>query len=58
MARKKRVGLASGDGDNDDVRPPKLRRVEYRFSTVEERFDDYEVDTSDSKLDSDGLEWD
>ncbi|EDQ98371.1 uncharacterized protein LACBIDRAFT_336019, partial [Laccaria bicolor S238N-H82] len=37
VARKRRVGLACGDGDNDDgekdLRPPKLRRVEYRFST-------------------------
>ena len=37
VARKRRVGLGCGDGDNDDgekdVRPPKLRRVEYRFST-------------------------
>ena len=62
VARKRRVGLAYSDGGNDDgekdVRPPKLRRVEYRFSTAndgeddeddEERFEDYEdVDTSDS----------
>ena len=51
VARKRRVGLGCGDSDNDDgqkdVRPPKLRRVEYRFSTVddgdeeeEERFED------------------
>jgi hypothetical protein len=37
VARKRRVGLACGDSDNNDgqkdVRPPKLRRVEYRFST-------------------------
>ena len=68
VVRKRRVGLACGDGDNDDgqkdVRPPKLRRVEYRFSTVdggeeEEQFEDSEdVDTSDRELDSDGLEWD
>ncbi|EDQ99912.1 uncharacterized protein LACBIDRAFT_334602 [Laccaria bicolor S238N-H82] len=40
VARKKRVGLARGDGRNDDgqkdVRPPKLRRVEYQFSTVDD----------------------
>jgi len=73
VARKRRLGLACGDGDSDDgqkdVRPPKLRRVEYRFSTVdegeekegeeEERFQDYEDgDTSDSELDNNGLEWD
>ena len=70
VARQRRVGLACGDGDNDDghkdVRPPKLRRVEYRFSTVdggeeeeEEQFEDSEdVDTSDRELDSEGLEWD
>ena len=64
VARKRRVGLACGDGQKD-VRPPKLRRVEYRFSTVdggeeeEEQFEDSEdVDTSDRELDSDGLEWD
>ena len=38
VARKRRVGLACGDGDNGDsqkdVRPPKLRRVEYRFPTL------------------------
>ncbi|EDR13639.1 uncharacterized protein LACBIDRAFT_292454 [Laccaria bicolor S238N-H82] len=37
VARKRRVGLAYGDGDSDDgekdPRPPRLRRVEYRFST-------------------------
>ena len=64
VARKRRVGLACGDGQKD-VRPPKLRRVEYRFSTVDggeeedEQFEDSEdVDTSDRELDSDGLEWD
>ncbi|EDR13638.1 uncharacterized protein LACBIDRAFT_322724 [Laccaria bicolor S238N-H82] len=34
VARKRHVGLAYGDGDNDDgekgLRPPRLRRVEYR----------------------------
>ena len=39
VARKRRVGLACGDGENDDgqkdVRPPELRRLEYRFSTVD-----------------------
>ena len=69
VAWKRRVGLACGDGDNDggqkNLRPPKLRRVEYRFSTVdeeeeeEEQFEDYEdVDPSGSELDIDGLEWD
>ena len=40
VARKRRVGLGCGVSDNDDgqkdVRPPKLRRVEYRFSTVDD----------------------
>jgi hypothetical protein len=64
VARKRRVGLGCGDSDNDDgqkdVRPPKLRRVEYRFSAVdgreeeEGRFEDYE--DMDSELDS--LQWD
>ena len=63
VARKRSVGLARGDGDNDDVRPPKLRRVEYQFSAVdhgeEEDYEDYEdVDASDSELDHNGLEWD
>ena len=68
VAWKRRVGLACGVGDNDggkkNLRPPKLRRVEYRFSTVdeeeeEEQFEDYEdVDPSGSELDIDGLEWD
>lgn len=64
VANKRRVGLAcSDDGDNNDGdgRSPKLRRVTYQFSTVDdgeeedERSEDYEdVDTSDS----DALEWD
>lgn len=65
VARKRRVGLAGGNDDGQkDVRPPKLRRVEYRFTTVdngeeEKRFEDYEdVDTSDSEFDHNGLEWD
>ena len=48
VARKRRVGLACGDGENDDgqkdVRPPKLRRVEYRFSTVDDGDDEEEED--------------
>ncbi|EDR06136.1 uncharacterized protein LACBIDRAFT_328912 [Laccaria bicolor S238N-H82] len=71
VARKRRVGLACGDGDNTDgwkdVRPPKLRRVEYQFSAAddeeEEIFEDYEemfeiredMGTSDSDLDNNGL---
>jgi hypothetical protein len=68
VARKRCVGVACGDGDNDDgqkdVRPPKLRRVKHQFSTVddgeeeEERFEDYEVvDISDSELVWSGIEW-
>jgi len=66
VARKRHIGLACGDGNNDggqkDVRPPKLRRVEYQFpkgDDEEEEEEDYEdVDTSGSGLVSDGLEWD
>lgn len=63
--RKRRVGLACSDGQ-EDVTPPSLRRVEYRFSTVDEgeeeeeedeRFEDYEDVATDSELDIDGLEW-
>ena len=68
VARKRRVGLACGGIDNDDgqkdVRPPKLRRVEYRFSTLDDGEDsedseDSQEDTnSDSDLDNDDLESD
>ena len=51
VARKRRVSLACGDGENDDgqkdVRPPKLRRVEYRFSTVDDGEEEEEEEEDD-----------